>query len=83
MGGTANALPDTQTIDTSLAWKSFINAIKDIIAGSVRGVAQVVVGHPLDTIKVRLQTQTHTRFTGVIDCFWKTLTTEGVYTLAA
>jgi hypothetical protein len=72
-------------------------------AGSVRGFAQVVVGHPLDTIKgsplrlrllvvirwsrssparvgaVRLQTQGGERsFNGLLDCFWKTLTKEGV-----
>lgn len=54
-------------------------ALKDIAAGSVRGFAQVVVGHPLDTIKVRLQTQGGERsFNGLLDCFWKTLTKEGV-----
>jgi len=31
--------------------------LKDLFAGSVRGMAQVIVGHPLDTVKVRLQTQ--------------------------
>jgi len=36
---------------------AFACAIKDIVAGSARGIAQVVSGHPLDTIKVRLQTQ--------------------------
>jgi len=31
--------------------------LKDLLAGSIRGIAQVAVGHPLDTVKVRLQTQ--------------------------
>ncbi|ELR11660.1 mitochondrial carnitine/acylcarnitine carrierlike protein [Acanthamoeba castellanii str. Neff] len=59
-------------------------ALKDIAAGSVRGFAQVVVGHPLDTIKVRLQTQGGERsFNGLLDCFWKTLAKEGVLLLPA
>ncbi|KAJ1930472.1 hypothetical protein IWQ60_000257 [Tieghemiomyces parasiticus] len=33
------------------------DAARDLIAGTVGGWAQVVVGHPFDTIKVRLQTQ--------------------------
>jgi len=31
------------------------SAIKDILSGTVGGVAQVIVGHPLDTVKVRMQ----------------------------
>lgn len=33
-----------------------ISAIHDIIAGGIAGSASVIVGHPFDTIKVRLQT---------------------------
>jgi len=29
-------------------------AIKDILSGTVGGIAQVIYGHPLDTIKVRI-----------------------------
>jgi len=32
-------------------------AIKDIFSGTVGGLLQVAVGHPLDTIKTRMQTQ--------------------------
>ena len=28
---------------------------KDFVAGGLAGMAQVAVGHPLDTVKVRLQ----------------------------
>lgn len=51
-------------------------AMIDILAGSARGMAQVGVGHPLDTVKVRLQT--HNRFRGAWDCSWHTLRQEGV-----
>ncbi|KDO28283.1 hypothetical protein SPRG_06334 [Saprolegnia parasitica CBS 223.65] len=35
----------------------WIDIVKDLCAGTVGGVAGIVAGHPLDTIKVRLQTQ--------------------------
>jgi hypothetical protein len=63
---------------------------KDVIAGSARGIAQVVSGHPLDTIKVRLQTQplltvratAHTlKYSGPFDCLAKTFAEEGVCAL--
>jgi hypothetical protein len=36
-------------------------------------------GHPLDTIKVRLQTQSNYR--GAMDCFLKVVKNEGVHSL--
>jgi len=51
-------------------------AIKDITAGSVGGVAQVLSGHPLDTVKVRLQTQAGL-YKGTIDCLTRTVKEEG------
>ncbi|KAN0021974.1 hypothetical protein ACTFIU_004123 [Dictyostelium citrinum] len=54
-------------------------AIKDIIAGSIGGVGQVFTGHPLDTIKVRLQTQPvgNPIYSGTMDCLKKTIAQEG------
>lgn len=58
--------------------------LKNFIAGGVGGSWLVLAGHPLDTIKVRLQTQSaplpgeKPLFTGTIDCFFKTLRNEGV-----
>lgn len=51
--------------------------LKDIFAGSLGGVAQVLSGHPLDTVKVRLQTQTSLIYKGTIDCLSKTIKEEG------
>lgn len=51
-------------------------AIKDIVAGSVGGVAQVLSGHPLDTVKVRLQTQAGV-YKGTVDCLTRTIKEEG------
>ena len=58
---------------------SFIDALKDIGAGTCGGIAQVVVGHPLDTIKVRLQAQSSHNpiYNGMIDCIQKTIKGEG------
>lgn len=56
---------------------NFIIAIKDFIAGSVGGVAQCLSGHPLDTLKVRLQTQPD-KYKGTLDCTKKTIADEGV-----
>merc|ERR1712065_24924 len=60
-----------------------LNAAKDLVAGAVGGIAQVVTGHPLDTIKVRLQTQTPLpdgsfKYNGFVDCTKTMLKEEGV-----
>lgn len=58
------------------AWKNFI-------AGGVGGVCAVASGHPLDTIKVRLQTMPTPAagqtalYKGTWDCFIKTVKNEG------
>lgn len=47
------------------------------IAGVFSGVMKNAVGHPFDSVKVRLQTSSG-RFTGPLDCTIKTLKNEGV-----
>ncbi|XP_077096380.1 solute carrier family 25 member 47-A isoform X4 [Siphateles boraxobius] len=49
----------------------------DFLAGSVGGACGVAVGYPLDTVKVRIQTQK--QFTGVWQCIVKTGKKEGVH----
>jgi solute carrier family 25 carnitine/acylcarnitine transporter 20/29 len=57
-------------------------AYKDFVAGLCGGVAGLVVGHPFDTIKARLQTQgvggSPIRYHGAIHCFTDIVKTEGV-----
>ncbi|CAN1356898.1 Mitochondrial carnitine/acylcarnitine carrier-like protein [Linum perenne] len=48
---------------------------KDLAAGTVGGAAQLVTGHPFDTIKVKLQSQP--RYAGAIDAVKKTIASEG------
>ncbi|XP_046387559.1 mitochondrial basic amino acids transporter-like [Ischnura elegans] len=52
----------------------------DFAAGCLGGCAGVLVGHPLDTIKVRLQTQDfrNPQYKGTYDCFKTILRTEKV-----
>ncbi|BFZ08572.1 hypothetical protein BsWGS_11611 [Bradybaena similaris] len=63
------------------------SAVKDFIAGGVGGVCCVVAGHPLDTVKVRLQTMPKPApgqpplFKGTFDCLMKTVTKEGFFGL--
>eukprot|EP01064_Diplonema_japonicum_P011913 TRINITY_DN19373_c0_g1_i1.p1 TRINITY_DN19373_c0_g1~~TRINITY_DN19373_c0_g1_i1.p1 ORF type:complete len:311 (+),score=56.50 TRINITY_DN19373_c0_g1_i1:78-1010(+) len=49
-------------------------------AGTASGLACAVVGHPFDTVKVRLQTQPTERpmYNGVLDCLKKTWGQEGM-----
>ncbi|XP_028397785.1 mitochondrial carnitine/acylcarnitine carrier protein-like [Dendronephthya gigantea] len=59
------------------------SALKNFLAGGVGGIALVFAGHPLDTIKVRLQTQPKVapgelpQFAGTLDCAKKTVVKEG------
>uniref|UniRef100_A0A0N4ZCK4 Congested-like trachea protein n=1 Tax=Parastrongyloides trichosuri TaxID=131310 RepID=A0A0N4ZCK4_PARTI len=61
--------------------------IKSFIAGGVGGTCTVVVGHPFDTVKVRLQTMPKPApgekplFTGAFDCLKQTATKEGFFAL--
>ncbi|BAO42379.1 mitochondrial substrate carrier family protein L [Kluyveromyces marxianus DMKU3-1042] len=55
--------------------------IMGFVAGVFSGVAKNAVGHPFDTIKVRLQTsqtEAKTRFSGPLDCVYKTFKTQGI-----
>ncbi|KAK6336405.1 hypothetical protein TWF696_001964 [Orbilia brochopaga] len=53
-----------------------VTAVKDIAYGSFAGMVGKVIEYPFDTVKVRLQTQSH--FKGPIDCFTQGLRTDGI-----
>lgn len=50
--------------------------VKAFLSGGFGGMCLVFVGHPLDTIKVRLQTST--QYSGMVDCFQQIVKKEGV-----
>jgi len=54
-----------------------MDALKDFVAGTISGAAAITAGQPLDTVKVRLQTQGQL-YTGTMDCLIKTIKTEGI-----
>jgi len=62
-----------------------IHPFKSFLAGGVGGICTVVVGQPLDTMKVRLQAQPIPKpgeallYQGTVDCFLKTLRHEGPF----
>ncbi|XP_033115923.1 mitochondrial basic amino acids transporter-like [Anneissia japonica] len=55
----------------------------DFIAGCFGGAAGVLVGHPFDTVKVRLQAQSYQnpRYSGIINCFSTIVRKESVFGL--
>ncbi|XP_059189335.1 mitochondrial carnitine/acylcarnitine carrier protein isoform X1 [Centropristis striata] len=61
-----------------------VSPLKNFVAGGVAGACLLLAGHPLDTIKVRLQTQPkasraqYVLYTGTYDCFRKTVSKEGL-----
>uniref|UniRef100_H3B7V4 Solute carrier family 25 member 20 n=1 Tax=Latimeria chalumnae TaxID=7897 RepID=H3B7V4_LATCH len=60
-----------------------VSPVKNFFAGGVGGVCLTLAGHPLDTVKVRLQTQPiplpqqRPLYAGTADCLRKTITKEG------
>jgi len=58
----------------------WLMALKDIMGGTVGGFGLCLVGHPFDTMKIRLQTQSfeNPMYKGLIDCAKKTMAKEGV-----
>jgi solute carrier family 25 carnitine/acylcarnitine transporter 20/29 len=55
----------------------FSHDLLDFAAGIVGGVAGIAVGHPFDTVKVRLQSDTAKRFAGPADALRQTVRHEG------
>ncbi|KIP11249.1 hypothetical protein PHLGIDRAFT_27978 [Phlebiopsis gigantea 11061_1 CR5-6] len=58
-----------------------LRTVNELIAGSVGGAAQVLVGQPLDTIKTRAQIAPKGMFTGPMDILKQTLRNEGFFAL--
>lgn len=51
--------------------------VHDLLGGTVGGICQVLVGHPFNTVKVRLQTAAPGVFSGAMDCLKQTVRKEG------
>jgi len=57
---------------------SATDSIKSFIAGGFGGASAVLVGHPFDLTKTRLQTAAPGAYTGAIDVVKKTLALDGI-----
>ncbi|KAN0084831.1 Mitochondrial carrier domain containing protein [Elaphomyces granulatus] len=55
-----------------------LTQIRSLIAGGVGGICAVLVGHPFDLVKVRLQTAERGVYGGAIDVVRKTIAREGL-----
>ncbi|KAI0036126.1 mitochondrial carrier domain-containing protein [Vararia minispora EC-137] len=60
---------------------STVQTVNELIAGSVGGAAQVLVGQPLDTIKTRAQIAPKGMFKGPMDILIQTVRKEGFFAL--
>ncbi|PVI02184.1 mitochondrial carrier [Periconia macrospinosa] len=73
-------LPLTEELkqDVKAASKSSLQSLRALAAGGVGGVCAVVVGHPFDLVKVRLQTAEKGVYSGAMDVVRKTIAREGL-----
>ncbi|KAK4217175.1 carrier YMC1, mitochondrial [Rhypophila decipiens] len=76
-GAPASLSETAPAVSTSKNNKNY----KGFVAGVFSGIAKLSVGHPFDTIKVRLQTSPPSKFTGPLQCVTQTLRNEGIFGL--
>lgn len=75
---TAKEVPDQVKIQVQDPVKSGGgHDYKGFVAGVFSGIAKLSVGHPFDTVKVRLQTTDSSRFSGPLQCLLQTVRNEG------
>lgn len=58
--------------------KKAASGLRSLAAGGVGGICAVVVGHPFDLVKVRLQTAERGVYTGAMDVVRRTVAREGM-----
>jgi solute carrier family 25 carnitine/acylcarnitine transporter 20/29 len=73
-------VPSAQELkdDVVVATKSSLQSLRALVAGGVGGVCAVVVGHPFDLVKVRLQTAEKGVYSGAMDVVRRTIAREGM-----
>ena len=61
----------------------FTGRWKDTTAGALAGMTAIAASYPVDTVRVKLQTQDIRRpkYNGIAHCFFKTLQSEGLHGL--
>ncbi|KAJ4347180.1 carnitine transporter [Didymosphaeria variabile] len=76
----AENLPSKEELkeDVKEATKKSAQSLRALVAGGVGGVFAVVVGHPFDLVKVRLQTAEKGVYSGAMDVVRRTIAKEGL-----
>ncbi|KAL6715125.1 carnitine transporter [Lecanora helva] len=76
----ASSLPTADEVKTEIveASKQTVSSLRSLAAGGVGGVCAVIVGHPFDLVKVRMQTAEKGVYTGALDVARKTIAREGL-----
>ena len=77
---TGPSIPSAEEVKTEVveASKQTLSSFRSLIAGGVGGVCAVVVGHPFDLVKVRMQTAEKGVYSGAVDVVRKTVAREGL-----
>ncbi|KAJ4411847.1 carnitine transporter [Didymella pomorum] len=76
----AEKLPSKEELkeDVKKATKSSVQSLRALVAGGVGGVFAVVVGHPFDLVKVRMQTAEKGVYNGAMDVLRKGIARDGM-----
>ncbi|PQE24703.1 amino-acid transporter arg-13 protein [Rutstroemia sp. NJR-2017a WRK4] len=77
---TADFHPETTPAVSAKGREALMDALEDILYGSIAGVAGKYIEYPFDTVKVRLQSQPDhlpLRYTGPLDCFKQSIKSDG------
>ena len=69
---------DEVKAEVAVATKTTLSGLRSLAAGGVGGVCAVLVGHPFDLVKVRLQTSERGVYSGALDVVRKTVAREGL-----
>ncbi|KAL5366261.1 mitochondrial carrier domain-containing protein [Aspergillus floccosus] len=82
MSSTSASTPETIRDDIKVAEPKPVNQtvaqLRSLAAGAAGGVCAVVVGHPFDLVKVRMQTAQKGVYSGAMDVVRKTVAREGL-----
>lgn len=71
---------DSSIRKTTVADPRWFHNTKNIFVGTFAGITSTLIGHPFDTVKVRVQVQSPGSkvYQGPFDCLLKTLKWEGI-----
>lgn len=87
MSATESPTSDTVQESVKAAEPKTVNQtaaqIRSFAAGGAGGVCAVVVGHPFDLVKVRMQTAAQGVYSGAMDVVKKTVAREGLMRVCA